>query len=542
MKWKEPNTGSSLVIITLFTLACLLPFVGKAFHIDDPLFVWTARQIQSHPLNFYGFNVNWNGWVEPMAAVTKNPPLAAYYMAAAGALSGWTEIALHAWFLLPALALAVGTWSLARNFCSHPLVAALMAGSAPVFLLSSTSIMCDTMMLAFWVWAIVFWMAGLSKNSWARLCVAALLISASELTKYFGLCLIPLLLVYSLMLRRQPGAGLAWLLFPALVLVLYQWLTRQLYGTGLLFSAAAYATRLRMGGGPLEKILTGLAFCGGCMVILVFLAPLLWGWKGAAGGLLAAVLAGLLVVAMKKVDTFTVMADGRIRWAFVVQFSCLIVAGTSLIFLAAADWLKHKTPPSMLLLLWVAGTFLFACAVNWTVSGRNILPMLPAVCILLVRRLENRKALSGRVWAPVGLSLGIALLVAWADYRQAAVARATAETIVAKVETNPANIWFDGHWGFQYYMQEQGARPLNRDHLRLFAHDIVVVPEEKTTYTISLSPQHVVPWFKYIGDNLPWLTTMSLASGAGYYSDGWGPMPFVFCHTPPEAYLVNRIQ
>ena len=38
---------SARVVVVATTLACLAPFVHKAFHIDDPLFIWSAKQIQA---------------------------------------------------------------------------------------------------------------------------------------------------------------------------------------------------------------------------------------------------------------------------------------------------------------------------------------------------------------------------------------------------------------------------------------------------------------------------------------------------------------
>src|SRR3990167_8232379 len=101
--------------LVLATALSLVPFAGKAFHVDDPLFLWTARQVQSHPADFYGFRVNWYGTDMAMAGVTKNPPVAAYYLAAAAALAGWGETALHLAFLLPAIAAVLGTFALARR-------------------------------------------------------------------------------------------------------------------------------------------------------------------------------------------------------------------------------------------------------------------------------------------------------------------------------------------------------------------------------------------------------------------------------------------
>jgi 4-amino-4-deoxy-L-arabinose transferase-like glycosyltransferase len=545
-KWKAPATVTSLAILVAATVACLLPFVGKAFHIDDPLFVWCARQIQSHPFDFYGFNLNWEGREASMSAVTQNPPLAAYCLALVGALFGWSEAALHAGFLLPAVAAVLGTYLLARHFCSYPLGAALVTLTAPVFLVSSSGVMCDTMMVALWVWSVLFWIEGLkAENPW-KLCLSALLIAGCCLTKYFGISLVPLLLVYSLLERRRFGSWLAFLAVPVVALALYQYLATRLYGQGLLLNAISYATDLRVGGGLPSKILVGLAFSGGCMVVLLLAAPLLWGWRGLAAGSLAVPLVGLLVVLTKKAGVVSVVGAGHVNWLFVLQFSVHTIAGASLIFLATADVLKHRTPASALLVLWVTGTFAFACAVNWTVSGRNILPMLPAVSLLLIRRLEARMLLRGpdvirRLWAPLGASLVTALLVTQADCRLAGSARAAASTLKQELGKTSTTIWFEGHWGFQYYMEEFGGKALDKSNLRLSRGDAIVIPLNNS-YLFPLPAERAEPWFTCKLEASKWLTIMSGSCGAGFYSDGWGPLPFVFCPAPPEEYLVFRVQ
>src|ERR1022692_3832133 len=59
------------VILLLLALACLLPFGGKALHMDDPLFIWAAKQITRHPFDPYGFSVVWYGNRMPMSEVTQ---------------------------------------------------------------------------------------------------------------------------------------------------------------------------------------------------------------------------------------------------------------------------------------------------------------------------------------------------------------------------------------------------------------------------------------------------------------------------------------
>src|ERR1700691_6313184 len=108
------------ILLAVAVLACLVPFSGKAFNIDDTLFLYVARQITQHPLDPYGFKVNWFLDAVPMAHETKNPPIASYYIAAAASLVGWSERALHLAFLLPALAAVLGAYRLAHRFTDSP--------------------------------------------------------------------------------------------------------------------------------------------------------------------------------------------------------------------------------------------------------------------------------------------------------------------------------------------------------------------------------------------------------------------------------------
>jgi hypothetical protein len=104
----------------------LLPFLAKPFHMDDPLFLWSAEQIARDPLDFYGTTVNWYGNAQPLSAITKNPPLVPYAIAGVTRLAPPTERVLHAAFLLPAIAATVGTACLAARLAAPPALAALV--------------------------------------------------------------------------------------------------------------------------------------------------------------------------------------------------------------------------------------------------------------------------------------------------------------------------------------------------------------------------------------------------------------------------------
>ena len=533
-----------VAVVCVVTIVCLIPFVGKAFHIDDPLFIWSAKQIQSNPADFYGFAVNWYSEEMSMAEVTKNPPMACYYIALVGLLFGWSEVVLHIAFLVPAVAAALGTYYLARQFCSRPVPAALAAVLTPVFLVSSTNIMCDTMMLAFWVWAVVLWMRGLESGKHLLLFLGAVLIAVCALTKYFGMILLVLLLVYSLVKKRKLGAWVLFLLIPVIILAGYQWLTYVLYGRGLLLDAVAYATNPRWVGRAdlLTKGMTGLVFTGGCIITGLFYIPLLWSRKFITVGVLLTILFIFALSFAEKIGAVTVHNAGVVKWGFLVQLGLMAVAGVSLLGLAGMDLWKCRNAESLLLLLWVLGTFIFAGFINWTVNARSILPMVPAAGILLMRRIERRSRDKEKtklwwiVWPLVPAAL-VAVLVGWADYTWANTARDAAAKIGEKFKDKPGNVWFQAHWGFQYYMEAAGGRALDFEHLELESDDVIIVPLNNTrTRLLSENMVHIGEVFRFAPCR--WAATMNYLLGAGFYSDIWGRLPFAIGPVGLEEYHI----
>ena len=97
------------------------------------------------------------------------------------------------------------------------------------------------------------------------------------------------------------------------------------------------------------------------------------------------------------------------------------VGGISVLALAFADVFRRRDAYSWLLLLWVFGTFLFTAFFNWTVNGRSLLPLAPAVGILIARRL-GQNDLSNRKTFPRGVifcliaSAALAFGVAQSDF------------------------------------------------------------------------------------------------------------------------------
>ncbi|HEY5232062.1 MAG TPA: glycosyltransferase family 39 protein [Verrucomicrobiae bacterium] len=526
--------------LTFITLAVLAPFLAKPFNIDDPLFIWVAKNIQAHPLNPFGFNVNWFGTVSPMYLATENPPVACYYIVFAAAIFGWSEIALHGAFLLPAIAVVLGTYRLAKKICNRPMLAALATLFTPVFMISSMTVMCDVTMLAFWIWAVVFWMEGMDKNDFRKLSVAGLLIALAALTKYYGVCLVPLLAAYSLVETRRPGRWAACLLIPLAALCAYQWITRALYGRAMLSDAMEYAGYARgiTGVSGMATVLTALTFTGGCVAVAVFFMPLLWCARTLAAFAATAVLiAGALFFEGARLEQF--ISPQATSATFVeIQIIFWAVGGIGVLALAVENLWNRRDAGVWLLALWVFGTFLFASVFNWTVNGRSILPMVPAVAILIVSRLE-RNAAAGwkrpKFAVPVSLAVGasLALLVMRADYYFAVATRQAAVQTCAKFGNARKNFWFEGHWGFQYYMESSGFAALDVKQSPIKPGDILALPENNT----GIAPPNAEATARQDSIEVSgprFLTTMNVAVAAGFYASVRGPLPFAFGKVPPE--------
>jgi 4-amino-4-deoxy-L-arabinose transferase-like glycosyltransferase len=543
-RWLALHPNWTLLLVVL---AALAPFLAKPFNIDDPLFLWTARQIQAHPADPYGFKVNWYGTSEPMWWVTENPPLASYYLALAAGVLGWSEVALHFAFLLPAVAAILGTHRLARRLCQSPMLAALATLFTPVFLVSGTTVMCDVMMLAFWVWAAAFWLEGLEENRSGKLFAAGGLIALAALTKYFGACLIPLLVAHGVMGKRRFRQWAAPLLIPLAALCAYQWITRALYGHALLSEATDYA-KYAKGLFEISGVNSGLialAFTGGCLAVTVVFAPLLWRRRMPALFAGAAVLTIVALLASGMMPRHYDWFQGASRTLVELQVVFWAVGGISVLALAIADGFHRRDASSWLLVLWVFGTFSFTAFFNWTVNGRSLLPLAPAVGVLIVRRLEQ-DGLSNCKTFPRGAmfcliaSAMLAFGVAQSDFLLAVATRQSARLVCANYKSAAGNLWFQGHWGFQYYLDQAGAWALDAKHLRLKSGDTLALPMNNEAFPLNL--KDLVLQGTFSGSGPRWFSTWNTPIGAGFYASSWGPLPFAVGRTRPEIVSVYVLE
>jgi hypothetical protein len=515
-------------------LVILVPFLGKAIHIDDAFFLAIADHITRDPLHPYDFRYNWTGHLDYVWDEMKNPPFIFYFQAFILRFVGRSEPVLHIIFLLYPIAASLAMYALARRVVRRPLYPTLLLLLCPAFLVSATSIMMDVPMLAFYMTAVACFVTGAEQNRPGSIIAAGLAASLAILTKYFALSLIPLLAAYALLVRKNLRRNLFVLFLPATAFAAWHLHGEAFHGGGHLWKAMSYqADHHAQWRHVLRQSIATLTFTGGLLVV-----PLLstGGFRTKRASVLAAcagvaVSIGLLFVT-KKVFSLSYNSLNEILF--------LLFAIGTVVFLihAFADTLRAHDPLGWLLRLWLWGGLFFCFYLNWTVNARTILLFAPPALLLYACWTEENKWLRR---GAVTLTLALGVVVAIADYDLAEFGRNEADRISRRY-TNKPRVHFIGHWGFQYYMEEAGFTHVDFRNPGLRQGDTLVIPMHHSVSNRPLGELHFPGSqvdLTYYGSALP-VAVMNSEAGAGLHGSFLGFLPFAYSRQPIEIVRVFR--
>jgi len=454
---------------------------------------------------------------------------------------------LHVGFLLPAMLAGLSTYALARRFCKRPLLACAATICAPAFVVSGTSLMLDMWLLALFVGALALWVEGFERGQTRWLIAACGVAGLAMWTKYFGVALVPLFVLYGALKFSRPKWWLACLLIPISMIAVEQTWCYYHYGHLLFRNVADVVFDQRIQNRSMWAwLLIGFAFTGGCTFSIMQLGAVLWKGRVRLLGLLIWVAFALVLAGLGRAGNGVL--TGGFDLPIVSSFVCaiLVLGGTQLVTLSLCEIRHRGEPESWLLVAWIAGTFIFACFVTWSVNARSLLPLVPAAAIIAARRLDylsfvNVRRANFRMLLALVLSGVISLLVARADMTWAQSQRLAAERFRERAVGFPGTVYYQGHWGFQHYMTEAGFKHFELDRTVLLPGDIVISPQNNSNVTplpreyVEMRTRETVAIDRRIA-------TMSLPLGAGFYSDLWGPMPFSLgLAMPPDAYYLDYI-
>jgi hypothetical protein len=162
----------------------------------------------------------------------------------------------------------------------------------------------------------------------------------------------------------------------------------------------------------------------------------------------------------------------------------------------------------------------------------------PAMALLIVREAARDRSWHQRRYAAggiiaVGFALGV--LIVQADARMGEIGREGGD-LVAGYVGHGERVWFDGTWGFQWYADHAGARPMSSEGPQPQPGDIVVAGQEarlvRSVHNKQLLERRT---FDDPGGRI-------IARPAGFFSNvAWGPLPWVWGHKPLSPIEAWRI-
>lgn len=509
-RWLEPALVALLLLLQL-------PFLSVAFRVDEPNIIALARQIEREPLDPYGFDINWTGMTKPAFEILANPPLYPAWLALWARFFGWSEISLHASNVPFAVLALMSFIALARRVGAPPFLAGLLLLGSPAFLLATHVVMPDLAMLSCFLVAIGGSMSFLSHGRRRWLAVAFVAAFLAPLMKYNGILLAPILFVLWFFSGRSKALLVA-AAAPAISFALWMALSGLMYGTPHFLALGG------LDGGSRSYVISGLMSALGLGVIPVALAftriessSALTGWRGSLVVFVLTALMGFFAVGYP--------ARAAILFGITMAISAHFLI---LVLLQIGPAMKRQDGITVLLVFWILLVIAFQFRLIFT-SVRYLLPLLPAVVLLLLRVGPSGRKASGLFRALAVASVVLSLSVAIGDAAIANVYRRFVRENEIRLRARSGRLYFAGHWGFQYYAESIGAVQMESyPEPRYMEGDKLVVARNPFP-SILVPADRRVSWIRTdIDERVLWpVRTIDCESAANFYGNRIGPCRFL---------------
>jgi hypothetical protein len=533
-----------MLLFAGIALAATVPFIHKAFHIDDVLYLNVAHRILEDPLRPYGDRtrsvVLWDaedGRPDSLFDTDFNPPLWKYILAAAIHLVGDEEWKLH---LVTGIFLLMGTtaWGwVAMRWTTRPVWLSAMLVWSPFFL-PGQNIMLEVPVFCFAGWGIFFLSRAWESGSILSSLVAGLFIGLAVLTKYSAGVLLPVLVVGALVSGKY--RTLVGLIPPVVLIGLWCLHNAVIYGDVHLISHGNLFKPHEWG----QRTLIVLRTIGG----VSFLWPLFWasqprtiaGRLAVVGSIIGAVVLSLADLAMIRrlfeKDGLVPLPIQEAHFLIMTFLGALTILLPTVRSIQQAithfvDWQSRRVDRT--LEVWILGMLIFNVACTPFNAVRHLLLALIPMTFLACRTVEGTKTRLPAICLAISACLGFAL--AAADYEMADTYRHLAQTRLRQDITRGDTVWFTGAWGFAYYAEKEGAKPLfdGTEEYGLGKPAVGDRIYNPVIITWRLLEPAGLQWVEHLQpEGLVPLRT--IAAGAHYYGINGNGLPWEFLLLPPR--------
>jgi hypothetical protein len=453
------RTVSALTVLAcawpalLLATACLVPYLSKAFLVDDPWFLTMAKQIVNHPAHPMDFEICWNdglGCRNANQFASGNPLLgqvAQGYALVPTILAGAHEWTAHLTQLVLVWIAIVAMTSLIFRFGWdrwHATVGALLLVAIPPFLPMVTTAMPDILATALALVAIERLAAWKAEQKWTQAAAAAIALGLAGFARSHLVFLLPLAAFFLLdginprkileQLRRK-----LWLWTPVFA------------GFGILLALILAVREHNLVLNPPSVVMGASKIPLNLFAYLayfVFPLPLSFCWLANRFKTKRPSLVYILFAA--------ILTPLFLRWsillvAFLAILGSRVLAG---LFLQA---FKRRNHTDLFLLLWILIPLPIVYYTHLPI--KYLLPCIPAVILLCFQLLDgvSLKFARSAAFAIVLAGVGYSLLILHSDAEFADFGRDTLFHLIEPRVAAGEKVWFPGQYWSYWYAPLAGA-------------------------------------------------------------------------------------
>jgi hypothetical protein len=508
----------------LLASALLLPFIGKPFTIDDPLFLHAAEHVFVDPLHPADFEQVWNsGDRQRLSEYWLGGMIPAYVLAPVAALGSREWVAHLYQLLLLCVFLMASVSFAARLGCDRMQAGAvgLLIASNPVTCAMAATCMPDVMAAAFAMLAMNRVMA-FRENLRLRDGVAAGALLALAILCRGTTAM--LFLVSALLLvpaSRKRAFAYFWPLGLTVLLALaILGVNRGHGGGGTVGGAFQQLTSIR----NVPRNIVGFL----CFQALT--GPVLLYWLLVRGGKFLAAAVALLALGL---GLSAVSSSANLQ-----QYA--VPAALGICFAAAVSGLFRELKHALPLALWLGSGLVAAPYVH--MAAKYLLPGVPAAALLIVlhgARLQPHRFrfITALLIAAGGIS---GILIVAGDATLAQSERAAVDQFVAPRIRQGSAVWAGGQWAFLGYAQTAGARPLANTPPLPQPGDFIVVSRLDYFGKLNTLPLRL-DLVNVRQEDRCGIFVMNRSLSAGFYSNRFGYLPFAAGCAQLNRYDVFRV-
>jgi len=530
------NTLKQRILVFLFPLLLSLPFLNRAYFVDDNYFVEIASWLADHPGEPYHFRTDDaglqnRGWEEDGFVRMVNPLLHHYYLSFLIKMGGNREWFLRLGCVLLSCFTGLFLLGFTRRFTEYPLLTTLLILATPVHWLTSHSLLIDSTMGFLFMGALYYFMRGAELDSIPHLVKSGIFMGLAILTKYTALLILPLTGLWIFLRWKKIGRKFIFLIPWAIGLLFlgwYSWWTAQNYGAPHILAASQRMVKV-FGWG---KYIVFFVFLSGSTLIPLFV----WGLIPRRMVIFNGAFILLLGIFLSSdVGGFTLLQGNLISLWFI----------TSILFATFFWQLRDRWvyPRDPFLYGWFLGFIAMMFIVMGWVAVRYYVLVVPAIIMLSVRMVEIRfpsRAKEVFKGALIVLMVFTSAL-AYADYKQAEPSRLLVQDLQENGFEGGRRHFYLGDSFTMSYLREEGWIPCFPE--TEFQVGDQVLAKEVTMPLIWFGKKPLIlkslATFNY-PTHFP-LKVMDYHGSAGFYASVWGALPFTFSTGPWERFHLFEV-